>query len=505
MKSLKVFLLVVTAMTLLWSANALAATTYFEETFSSGLGQFTAVNNGGTCIWVSPGTNGTMNTFFGNGEYAEADSDGCGSGTTMNTSITSDPIDLSSATTVLLTFNNYYRYLSSDYGKVEVSPDNGTSWVEVVQFMSTTSGAVSYDVSATLAGVSQALIRFTYFAPGWDWYWGVDDVKLVDEVSSVLSVSTDSGAKSARPGKGLYYYVNVASTIGDKATVNLDYTGNTWDVTGPDTLDLNAGEDEWIRVYVEVPDDATVGATDSVTVTASYGTKADNVVLTTTAMAKIEVLPGWADTPPTIDGAIDAVTEWADADVIAVTGTLAYTMYFLADGDYLYGAFDVTGDAGLADWDQIGVYFDNENDGVWPLDCTYADGNYWIEYFAAGNAVDYRTWYDAFAPAVCDIVSGTAVTVAIALSTDANVQYEFAVDLDGGELYGAEGESIGIRFYANDTTSGALQGWPTDSTFNLPWTYATLTYPTAGGDDDTTDDDTTDDDTTDDDTTDDDT
>ena len=499
MKTLKVFLLMVAAVTLLWSANALAATTYFEETFSSGLGQFTVVDNGGDCNWVSPGVRSTMITYFGDANYAEADSDACGSGTSMDTSLVSDTIDLSSATTVLLLFNHYYNWLSSDTATVEVSNDDGSTWTQVVQYTADTNGTVSYDVSTELAGSSTAKIRFTYVG-AYAWYWGVDDVKLVDEVASVLSVTTDAGAKSARAGKGLYYYVNVASTIGEKATVDLDYTGNTWTVTGPDTLDLNAGEDEWIRVYVEVPDDATVGATDSVTVTAAYGTKADNVTLTTTAMAKIEVLPGWADTAPTIDGAIDPTTEWAGADVIAVTGTLAYTMYFLADADYLYGAFDVTGDTGLADWDQIGVYFDNENDGVWPIDCTQTDGNYWLEYFSTGNVVQYRTWFDDITstppgPGVCSIITGTAVDLAVALSTDANVQYEFAIDLAGGELYGAEGESVGIRFYANDTTSGALQGWPTDSTFNLPWTYATLTYPNAGGDDDTTDDDTTDDDT----------
>jgi len=76
---------------------------------------------------------------------------------------------------------DFYDY-GSDEGSVDVSNDGGANWTTVKSWSSSDRGPQTFtmDVTALLSGSTQAQIRFVYDAPGWDWWFEVDDVKLFD-------------------------------------------------------------------------------------------------------------------------------------------------------------------------------------------------------------------------------------------------------------------------------------------------------------------------------------
>ena len=89
-------------------------------------------------------------------------------------------------------------------------------------------------------------------------------------------------------------------------------------------------------------------------------------------------------TAPTLDGVIDS-SEWSHAIVFDVGDTLgrsgvaqppgANMMYLLCDTSYIYFAFDVTTDNNLTDFDQIGLYLDDNGDGDWAADGSEGSNN----------------------------------------------------------------------------------------------------------------------------------
>ncbi len=92
------------------------------------------------------------------------------------------------------------------------------------------------------------------------------------------------------------------------------------------------------------------------------------------------------NTPPVLDGVIDTASgEWADALIIDVGDTLgmsppaqpagANMMYIMHDRDYVYFAFDITTDDNLTDYDQIGLYIDDNGDNEWAADGSEGNNN----------------------------------------------------------------------------------------------------------------------------------
>ncbi|MBI5565986.1 MAG: carboxypeptidase regulatory-like domain-containing protein, partial [Chloroflexi bacterium] len=157
---------------------SLSVTGLLEQFSSNALPAGWAVTSSATCPWTfnDPGARG--NLTGGAGGFAMADSDICGSGTTMSTTLTSPTMNVSSLANVNLSFNYDYNNLESgEVAAVDVSADNGTTWSNVVSWNTDQRGPklFSQDVTALLNGASQAKLRFRYVAPGWDWWWEVDN------------------------------------------------------------------------------------------------------------------------------------------------------------------------------------------------------------------------------------------------------------------------------------------------------------------------------------------
>jgi len=154
---------------------------------------WTVVNNGGTCDWAGDDPGGRGNLTGGTGKFAVADSDACGSGSTMNTDLVSPPFDVSGLSQVNLSFAyDYNNYTAGEVAAVDVSANNGASWVNVVTWTTDQRGPATFsqNVTGILAGSTQARVRFHYYAPSWDWWWEVDNVVLGNPV---CQAPTDGG------------------------------------------------------------------------------------------------------------------------------------------------------------------------------------------------------------------------------------------------------------------------------------------------------------------------
>ena len=93
-------------------------------------------------------------------------------------------MDVSAAVSLTFEFKyDFYDFLGSDQGSVDVSSDGGANWTTVKSWsFASDRGPKTFtmDATALLGGSTQAQIRFIYDAPGWDWWFEVDDVKLFD-------------------------------------------------------------------------------------------------------------------------------------------------------------------------------------------------------------------------------------------------------------------------------------------------------------------------------------
>jgi uncharacterized repeat protein (TIGR01451 family) len=180
----------------------------FDEAFDGGFpGVMNVVNNGGTCVWTDE-VGGDGNLTGGSGSLGDADSDECGSGTTMNTTMSTPAISLGGAAEVGLQFNqDYYNLESGEWAGVEVSPD-GSAWTTVWERIASDRGPIQYfvDVSAELGGASDGYVRFTYVAPGWDWWWQVDNIQVCTSAGALgdADIEVSKTAQTTSPTTGLY-------------------------------------------------------------------------------------------------------------------------------------------------------------------------------------------------------------------------------------------------------------------------------------------------------------
>ncbi len=172
----------------------------FFDDFEAGSGLWNILNNGGTCVWTvytPPFPNlYTLPCDPACGSVLSADSDECGSGSTINSSaVIASPLDISLYSQVDLEFDQDFNdFGGPDEGYVEVSNDGGTTWNIVWQQIGAdlrnTHEVV--DISAFAALQSSVLIRFRSVQPAWDWWWTIDNVKVIG--SGVVPVELTSFA-----------------------------------------------------------------------------------------------------------------------------------------------------------------------------------------------------------------------------------------------------------------------------------------------------------------------
>jgi hypothetical protein len=109
----------------------------------------------------------------------------------MNCSLVTPVIDLTGKTQANLTYGAYYYLFSGDYAKTEITTDGGATWTAIKTVLGYISGAeaVTIDLTAYVGGPIQ--IRFHYYAPAWNYYWEVDNVKVMADSTVMLFQNFD--------------------------------------------------------------------------------------------------------------------------------------------------------------------------------------------------------------------------------------------------------------------------------------------------------------------------
>ncbi|MCK4341550.1 MAG: choice-of-anchor J domain-containing protein [Phycisphaerae bacterium] len=151
---------------------------------------WSTVDNLGTSPfnWESTSVNPDRdNLTGGGGEAMTADADLYGASST--------PYDVSMITSAFvvpddaeLGFDVAYNDLNAggeDLGKVNISIDGGTSWVNLLTMDEDHMAELMLLDLSAYAGET-ALVEFNFSGPGWDWYFQVDNVGVTPEPASLL-------------------------------------------------------------------------------------------------------------------------------------------------------------------------------------------------------------------------------------------------------------------------------------------------------------------------------
>jgi hypothetical protein len=166
-------------------------------------------------------------TFSGaSGNFAFINSDDAGGAATQDAYFEfQGNIDLSASgnASLYITFAEYYRHYY-DQNFVEVSNDGGLTWttfeVNPVSEVPVNTNCAAGEVEtvnitpAKGAGTwtNQVRIRFHYVG-AWDWFWGVDDVNIVEAWDNDMKMNTWYQATDVATTQGLDYYHLPASQV----------------------------------------------------------------------------------------------------------------------------------------------------------------------------------------------------------------------------------------------------------------------------------------------------
>ena len=166
------------------SCNAPGYTTHFtgaSEPFNSTTAPagWTVDNGTGVGGWVFTDLGNRGNLTGGTGGFAIVDSDNLGFGNSQDTTLTAPTADFSLAQGPTISFDNEYRGFPNQTATVEVSIDNGATWIPVWSHgTDSVRGPSHFDVPVPqAAGHTGVLVRF-HFISTFGWWWELDNVTI---------------------------------------------------------------------------------------------------------------------------------------------------------------------------------------------------------------------------------------------------------------------------------------------------------------------------------------
>jgi len=155
----------------------------FSEDFSDGSlpNCWTIVDNQGNGqVWqFNNPANRTINTATASNGFAILDSDNYGVGNSQNADLITPSLDLSSYTSVNLTFQHYYYHYTGSSANLSYSINGGSTWTTIQTWTASTANAATFsqDLTSQVAGQSNVRFRWKYTG-SYGWYWAVDDISI---------------------------------------------------------------------------------------------------------------------------------------------------------------------------------------------------------------------------------------------------------------------------------------------------------------------------------------
>ena len=174
-----------------------------EESFDGGLPTGWTVPFTGFGGWTFDDRGGRGNLTGGAGGFAVLDSDEFGSGTSEDASLITPPVDLSAAAAPELSFNSDYRALAgSSTADVDIKLDAAAQFATILHQGDADRRGPRVETIPIGEGIGgrAVTIRFRYQG-SWDWWWQVDNVKIVDRCTRLpggLVVGTVSDRATGR-------------------------------------------------------------------------------------------------------------------------------------------------------------------------------------------------------------------------------------------------------------------------------------------------------------------
>ncbi|MCK9205412.1 MAG: carboxypeptidase regulatory-like domain-containing protein, partial [Bacteroidales bacterium] len=183
-------------------------------------------------------------------------------------------------------------------------------------------------------------------------------------------------------------------------------------------------------------------------------------------------LSSYVGSAPVIDGVISP-GEWTDAfkaDISDIIGTrdntpnpigsvIAYLKVNAAKTS-LYCAVENFNDVVLEDHDEVALYVDDNNDGVFPPSGDDSEGNYWAVHYASGDLIKYRPLYNTGGVGTTIEIPNAQISVSAGTG---HVVYEFVIPLGPGQTYNInfnEENQSGISAFVLDDPSNYDGYWP---------------------------------------------
>ncbi len=177
---------------------------------------------------------------------------------------------------------------------------------------------------------------------------------------------------------------------------------------------------------------------------------------------------GFTLSAPVLDGFIRA-SEWHDARAVDITApgsaaALPVMAYVMNSATHLYIAVRDPNFPFPDDFNQIGIYFDENHDGAWNSSPSRPEGNIWIFYDATFN--ESNNWFRAITGTWPDgirfVQFGDVTTVRQRIGyLSGDPEFEVAIDLRFVPFVSEPGRTVGFALYSDQTGNAPFTGeWP---------------------------------------------
>lgn len=183
-------------------------------------------------------------------------------------------------------------------------------------------------------------------------------------------------------------------------------------------------------------------------------------------------ISAWVGSTPTIDGVISP-GEWSDAFEADISNFLgrrdnmlrpigSVIAWFKVDPakSSLYVAVNDTNDTVLEDHDEIALYVDDNDDGLYPAVGDDTEGNYWAAHYASGDVIKFRPLYNNGSYGETFFLPNPQIMVSAATG---HVVYEFVIPLgtaSNWEIAFNSQDQSGIFIFALDDPINYDGWWP---------------------------------------------
>jgi len=203
----------------------------------------------------------------------------------------------------------------------------------------------------------------------------------------------------------------------------------------------------------------------------------------------VNELSSYVGATPVIDGVLSP-GEWSDAfkadisDFLGIRDNLpnpiGSVMAYLkvnAAKTFLYCAVENFNDAVFEDHDEVALYVDDNNDGVFPPTGDDSEGNYWAVHYATGDLIRYRPLYSNGGVGTVVEIPNAQIDVSDATG---HLVYEFVIPLGPGQnwnIHFNDQDQSGICSFVLDDPSNYDGYWP-QTTLNLfnPAQYGVINF-----------------------------